>query len=159
MSSVQRPRARARVLARAIVAVALVTGVLAGCGGSRITPGPLESSISAAFARLYLRQQSLQGNPVPDIRSLHAQASCQKGSQATTQSGAGDDWVCRITFLVAGPATPVRALYNVNVQTNGCYSADGDGPASVNGTRTITGPGNQSRVNPLWLIDGCFDIG
>jgi hypothetical protein len=63
-----------------------------------------------------------------------------------------------VTYLVAGPSTPVIARYNVNVQTDGCYAADGDGPASVNGSRTITGPHYRQLVNPLWLIDSCFDV-
>ena len=58
---------------------------------------------------------------------------------------------------MAGPGYPVIAKYNVDVQTDGCYAADGDGPASVNGSPTITGPHYQQLVNPLSLIDGCFD--
>ena len=50
------------------------------------------------------------------------------------------------------------AKYKVDVQTDGCYAADGDGPASVNGSPTITGPHYQQVNNPLALIDGCFDI-
>jgi ABC-2 type transport system permease protein len=102
------------------------------------------------------------------VASLQARASCQKGTRSTAQSGAGDDWVCQITFVVAAsaaptastaPAPPVTAVYNVDVETDGCYAADGVGPVSINGTRTITGLGNQQRLNPLWLIDGCFDVG
>jgi hypothetical protein len=51
----------------------------------------------------------------------------------------------------------VIAKYNVDVQTDGCYAADGDGPASVNGSPTVTGPGYRQLINPLALIDGCFD--
>ena len=50
------------------------------------------------------------------------------------------------------------AKYNVNVQTDGCYAADGDGPASVNGSPTVTGPGSSQLDNPLALIDSCFDV-
>jgi ABC-2 type transport system permease protein len=103
-------------------------------------------------------QQAEQGNPRPAPQSLDSRASCQKGTPATAQHGAGNDWLCEITYLVAGPATPVIARYNVNVQTDGCYAADGDGPASVNGSRLITGPHYQQLTNPLWLMDGCFDI-
>ena len=73
------------------------------------------------------------------------------------QDGSGT-WLCQITYLVAGPGYPVIAKYNVDVQTDGCYAADGDGPASVNGSPTITGPRYVQVTNPLWLIDGCFDI-
>ena len=141
------------------IGAALAAGsILAGGCGSGITPPPLQHSISQAFSNLYLIQQVDQGYAKPALASLHTSANCQKGTQSSPQSGAGDDWVCYVTYLVAGPNTPVTATYNVNVQTDGCYAADGDGPASLNGSRTITGPGQRQVVNPLWLIDGCFDV-
>jgi ABC-2 type transport system permease protein len=149
-------RARLRAaLAAAAIAVAALS--LSGCGSSTgITPGPLQASISRAFASLYVLQQADQGNPRPRAASLHSRASCQKGTQADVQEGSGN-WLCAITYLVAGPGYPVVARYNVSVQTDGCYAADGDGPASVNGSPTITGRHSRQVVNPLWLIDGCFD--
>jgi hypothetical protein len=141
----------------AALGAALVVGVGA-CGSTGVTAAPLQASISRTFANLYVLQQVDQGNPRPSPRRLAARAQCQKGIPADPQSGAGSDWSCQVTFLVAGPATPVTALYNVSVQTDGCYAADGDGPASVNGSRTITGPGYRQIVNPLWLIDSCFDV-
>jgi hypothetical protein len=141
----------------------LIIGAAAGvglsaCGSTGITPNRLQQSISRTFANLYVLQQTEQGNPKPSVASLATRASCTKGTPDSAQSGAGDDWVCDVTYLVAGPATPVTAIYNVNVQTDGCYAADGDGPASVNGSRTITGPGYRQVLNPLWLIDGCFNL-
>jgi hypothetical protein len=142
----------------AVVAVTATAALgLAACGSTGITPAPLQRSISHTFANLYALQQVEQGNPRPSVPSVDARAACTKGTPAQAQNGAGNDWVCDITYLVAGPATPVTAIYNVNVQTDGCYAADGDGPASVNGSRTITGPGYSQVINPLWLIDGCFD--
>jgi hypothetical protein len=141
-----------------LVAVAASTLLVAGCGSTGITPAPLQASLSRTFANLYVLQQVEQGNPRPSVPSLAARTSCQKGTPNQTQSGAGNDWLCEVTYLVAGPSTPVIARYNVNVQTDGCYAADGDGPASVNGSRTITGPHYNQLVNPLWLIDGCFDV-
>jgi hypothetical protein len=148
-------RVRAAGVAGAAVAALLLT--LSGCGsGTGVTPGRLQASISHAFANLYVLQQVRQGNPRPHAASLHSRASCQKGTQADAQEGAGS-WLCAITYLVAGPGYPVVAKYNVQVQTDGCYAADGDGPASVNGSPTITGPHFRQVVNPLRLIDGCFD--
>jgi ABC-2 type transport system permease protein len=83
---------------------------------------------------------------------------CLKGTPATVQSGSGDDWVCDVRYFVDGIGVPVTAVYDVNVQTDGCYAADGDGPSSVNGSPTITGPHYQQVINPLALIDGCFDF-
>lgn len=154
---VRRPLPRPRLLALAVIGLTTSLGVSA-CSSTGVTPNRLESSIAETFSNLYVLQQVQQGNPRPEPNTLHTSASCQKGTPASPQNGAGNDWVCDITYLVAGPSTPVTAIYDVNVQTDGCYAADGDGPASVNGSRTITGPHYQAVVNPLWLIDGCFDI-
>ncbi|MCU4185289.1 hypothetical protein K6U06_13020 [Acidiferrimicrobium sp. IK] len=144
----------------AALAVAALAGLGAtGCSsGGGITAAPIEASISHAFTNLYLLQQKDMGNPVPDPAGLHTRATCLKGTPADPQSGAGADWTCDVTFLVAGPATPVTAIYNLTVQTTGCYAADGDGPAPLNGSRTVTGPGYRQVHNPLWLIDGCFAL-
>ena len=147
--------------AKALAALLAVTGAavaVAGCGPTVVTPPPLEKSIAQTFTNLYVLQQVEQGDPRPAVPALHTSAQCQKGTPATTQQGAGNDWVCLVTYLVDGPGTPVTATYNVDVQTDGCYAADGDGPASLNGSRTITGPGYRQLPNPLWLIDGCFDV-
>jgi ABC-2 type transport system permease protein len=156
MIQVRRHGPAARMAFVTLGVVFLMTA--SGCGSSGITPPPLQASISTTFSNLYVLQQIEQGNPRPDVGALRTHAACQKGTPATNQSGAGDDWLCEITYLVAGPQTPVTARYNVSVQTDGCYAADGDGPASVNGSRTITGPHFQPLLNPLWLIDGCFDV-
>lgn len=154
MSTVRR-RLRLPVLAAAAAAVALS---VTGCGGSsNLTPDRLQSSLSRTFANLYVLQQSEMGNPPVKAASLGSHTSCQKGGTLDVpQSGSGL-WLCQITYLVAGPGYPVIAKYKVVVQTDGCYAADGDGPASVNGSPTVTGPGYQSLINPLALIDGCFD--
>jgi ABC-2 type transport system permease protein len=139
-------------------AAAVLAGLLSGCGTTGITAVPLQASIGSTFANLYVLQQVEQGNPRPSAASLHTRASCQRGgTPATPQNGSGT-WLCLITYQVAGPGYPVVAKYKVDVQTDGCYAADGDGPASVNGSPTITGPHYQQLTNPLALIDGCFDI-
>lgn len=138
-------------------AAAVLAGLLSGCGSTGITAGPLQTSLASTFANLYVLQQVEQGNPRPAVGSLHSHASCQRGTPNTAQDGSGT-WLCQITYLVAGPGYPVIAKYKVDVQTDGCYAADGDGPASVNGSPTITGPHYQQLTNPLALIDGCFDI-
>jgi ABC-2 type transport system permease protein len=150
-----RRAVRPGVLAAAVAVPLLV--LLTGCGSTGITASPLQASISRTFANLYVLQQVQQGNPRPSLSSLHARASCQRGTPATPQDGSGN-WLCLITYEVAGPGYPVIAKYKVDVQTDGCYAADGDGPASVNGSPTITGPHYVQLVNPLSLIDGCFDF-
>lgn len=149
-------RARVRPALLAGLAVLLVT--LSGRGSDGVTPAPLQASMAQAFSHLYVQQQVALGNARTSLDRLHTKARCRKGTPATVQQGAGSDWLCAVTYLVAGPATPVVARYTVTVQTNGCYSADGDGPASVNGARTITGPRYEQVINPLRLIDGCFPL-
>ncbi|HEV2373557.1 MAG TPA: hypothetical protein VGS19_15460 [Streptosporangiaceae bacterium] len=145
-----------RAAAVAAGACAMVGLTVSGCGPTGLAAGPLQTSISTAFANLYVLQQVEQGNPRPSVLSLHAHTSCQKGTPATPQDGSGV-WTCLVTYYVAGPAYPVVAKYIVDVQTDGCYAADGDGPASVNGQQTVTGPHYEQVTNPLRLIDGCFD--
>ncbi len=143
--------------AAALAAGTILLLALSGCGSTGLTAAPLEASLSATFANLYALQQAEQGNPHPPVRSLHSHTGCQKGTPAAPQSGPGN-WLCYITYYPSGPAYPVIARYKVGVQTDGCYAADGDGPASVNGSPTITGPQYRQIVNPLALIDGCFDF-
>jgi ABC-2 type transport system permease protein len=148
-------RLRRTVLAAAAGMAAALTA--SGCTSTHLTPARLESSLSRTFANLYVFQQSQLGNPPVTAAGLDSRASCQKGgSLALTQEGSGV-WLCQVTYLMVGRGYRMTARYNVVVQTDGCYAADGDGPVSVNGAPTITGPGDRRLVNPLALIDGCFD--
>ncbi len=115
--------------------------------------------MASTFARLYVLQQVRLGQPPPDVAGLRATARCQRGSPTSQQSGAGNDWICQVTYLAGAPRAAARALYSLDVHTDGCWSADGDGPPPVNGLRTLPGPSGQARVNPLYLVDGCFDGG
>lgn len=146
---------------RTVLAGAAVASLLAlcvsGCGSTNITAAPLQTSLSSTFANLYQLQQVEQGNPRPSLHSLHAHTGCLKGTPATAQQGSGN-WLCYVTYYPSGPLYPVIAKYKVDVQTDGCYAGDGDGPASVNGSPTITGPNYVQLINPLSLIDGCFNI-
>lgn len=145
-------------MALAAAALAPVVALtVSACGSTGITSSPLQTSLSSTFANLYVLQQAEQGNPRPSLRSLHSHTGCLKGTPATAQSGSGN-WLCYVTYYPSGPEYPVIAKYKVDVQTDGCYAADGDGPASVNGSPTITGPHYAQIINPLALIDGCFDI-
>lgn len=140
--------------------MALTSGIaLAGCGFTGVSSPPLQASIARTFTNLYVLAQVDEGNPRPDPAALRTSADCRKGTPSTPQQGPGNDWVCYVTYLADGPATPVVATYNVDVRTDGCYAADGDGPASLNGSRTITDVSYRQVLNPLWLMDGCFDAG
>lgn len=138
----------------AVVAVALVA---TGCSPGALTAPHLESSVSTTFANLWAYHESEVGHPHPTPAALKASAACQKGLPTDPQHGAGADWVCRVTWLVDGPGTPVTATYTMSVQTDGCYAAEGDGPASVNGSPIITDAAGGSRVNPVFAFNGCVD--
>jgi ABC-2 type transport system permease protein len=148
-------RLRLPVLA-AIAAVAALSAT--GCSSStNLTPDRLQASLGRTFANLYVLQQADYGNPPVRVATLHSQASCQKGGTVDISQEGSGVWLCTITYLPAGPQYPVIAKYNVDVQTDGCYAADGEGPASLNESPTVTGPRFHQLINPLALIDGCFD--
>jgi ABC-2 type transport system permease protein len=153
----RRGRHRTRAAALAAGMITLLALSVSGCGSTGLTAPSLQTSLSRTFANLYVLQQAEQGNPKPSAASLDSHASCQKGGTLDIPQDGSGVWLCQITYLVAGPGYPVIAKYNVDVQTDGCYAADGDGPASVNGSPTITGPHYAQLINPLSLIDGCFD--
>jgi len=146
-----------RRAAWAVTVAALALLATSCSSSSNLTPDRLQPSLGATFANLYVLQQSEMGNPLVTTAGLDAHASCQKGGTLDVAQEGSGVWLCQITYLIAGPGYPVIAKYNVDLQTDGCYAADGDGPASVNGSPTITGPGYRQLINPLSLIDGCFD--
>ncbi|MFC0042268.1 hypothetical protein [Actinomadura rayongensis] len=138
----------------AVVAAAAVLAT--GCGTSGVTRARLNDAIAPTFAHLYVLQQSLRGRTVR-AADLRARADCGRGGPDVADSGAGNDWACTITWFNTGPGVAVNASYQVHVQTNGCYTADGDGPADLNGQQTITAADGATVANPLWEFDGCFD--
>jgi ABC-2 type transport system permease protein len=144
-----------RAAALLVLAAALVA-TLAGCGSGGLGESRLAASISGSFARLYTLQQAQEGNPKVSAQSLKASATCVNETDSSVTSGPGT-WLCSITYYVAGPGYPVIAKYKVDLKPGGCYAADGDGPQSVNGYPTITGPRYKQLINPLALIDSCFN--
>lgn len=143
-----------RRMAAVVVAGGLVIGS-AGCG-NHITVGRLDSAVAPTFANLYVLQQAQHGRKVT-VESLKSTAKCVRGDQSTPDKGAGEDWTCAVTWFKSGPDIPVVASYSLHVQTNGCYTAEGDGPIDVNGQPTVVTPDGDTVVNPLYKFDGCFD--
>ena len=133
--------------------------IVPGCSSTGISASAIGGSISRTFANLYVLQQGEMGSP-SSTRPPSALASCRKGTlQSQTQSGPGTDWRCGITFAPAGTNTLITAWYDLNVQANGCYAADEDGPDWLNGQSTISGPRFPAGTNnPLYLMDGCFEL-
>lgn len=147
---------RSAVTAAMVAAIAAVTLGSTGCGTSGITRDRLNHAVGPTFAELYALQQSLRGRQVT-AASARARADCARGGPATADSGAGNDWACTITWFDTGPNIARTAAYQVHVQTNGCYTADGDGPADLNGRQMIVAADGATVTNPLWEFDGCFD--
>ncbi len=149
---------RRRSAAAVVAAVAAGgAGLLSGCAPGPITAAHLQASVSTTFANLWVYHESEVGHPHPGAAALDATTVCLRGLPTQVQHGAGSDWVCHVTWLVDGPGTPVTATYNLNVDTDGCYAADGDGPASVNGSPIITDAAGGTRVNPMFQFNGCID--
>jgi hypothetical protein len=138
-------------------AAAVLLGLLGatGCGSSGITDERLNHAVGPTFANLYVLQQSLRGRTVT-AASMRPKATCTRGSSGA-DVGAGNDWVCSVNWFDTGPNITVTASYQVHVQTNGCYTADGDGPADLNGRQSIVAADGATVTNPLWEFDGCFD--
>jgi ABC-2 type transport system permease protein len=140
----------------AVAAIVAVLLGVSGCGSSGITGDRLNGAVAPTFANLYVLQQSLRGRKIA-AASLNSRADCTRGDASTADSGAGNDWTCTVTWFNTGPNIAVTASYQVHVQTNGCYTADGDGPADLNGQQMITAADGVTVTNPLWQFDGCFD--
>jgi hypothetical protein len=136
--------------AASAAAAAIAVGV-SGCG-SDITQARVEDAVGPTFAHLYARQQTLLGQGL--TLDPQASATCKRNDKSVSNSGAGDDWVCQLLLQVEGRPSSLYT-YELNINADGCYEADG--PPGLVGGRTLTTPSGQNRVNPLFAFDGCFD--
>ncbi|WP_265446805.1 ABC transporter permease [Flexivirga meconopsidis] len=139
----------------AIGTAAVAAGFGAG-GGSGVSGRAVEQSIATAYGHLYrLQSQELHRPDVPEAQ-LRSAATCTKGG-ATGGSGPGNDWRCVVTWRLPGVASTGSAIYQLDVQADGKFVADGDGPPPVNGYFQVRTPAGDSP-NPLWQIDGLIDL-
>jgi ABC-2 type transport system permease protein len=95
----------------------------------------------------------------PDVTEAQLQTAvtCDKGGGLTDNSGPGNGWRCVVTWHLPGVNAVGTATYQLDVNPDGRYVADGDGPKEVNGyflVRTPTG----DAPNPLWQVDGTVDL-
>jgi ABC-2 type transport system permease protein len=143
---------RVLVIATALVAV---LAVASNWGPTAITQNRLERSVVANFRNLTVLQQDYLGRPHAPGRDMRILPSCRRQGVATPTRGPGDNWVCALdVFTAALKQVPVN--YDVTVQTNGCYTAEG--PETYIGPLTIRDRQGRRRVNPLFRFDGCFDV-
>lgn len=146
---------RTPAVAVAAVAVALAP-LLGGCGSSAVTDDRVEQAMRTSFSHLFALQQRQRGLPV-DEADLNTRARCARGTPDSRRSGPGEDWVCNLTWRTRS-ATTGGAAYSLTVRADGCFTAEGDGPMDLNGTKTIVAQDGQAVINPLWAFDGCFPL-
>jgi ABC-2 type transport system permease protein len=140
--------------------LAVTVGVIAGATSvsrSGIDKAKLDRSLAMAFAHLYRVQTGELHRPDVTQAQLRTSASCDKGGSLVTDLGPGNDWRCVVTWHLPGATATGSAVYQLDVNPDGRYVADGDGPQEVNGffqVRTSTG----DAPNPLWQFDGSVDL-
>jgi ABC-2 type transport system permease protein len=139
----------------------LSAGVVAaatGATGSGIDAGKLQRSLATSFAHLY-RVQTQEVNHLNVTEAqLRTTASCTKGAGLVAQEGPGNDWRCSVYWHLPGVNDATgQAIYQLDVNPNGRYVADGDGPNEVNGYFVVHAPYGDAP-NPLWQFDGLVDL-
>jgi ABC-2 type transport system permease protein len=138
------------------VSVAVIAGATSA-SASGIDNVKLDRSLATAFAHLYRMQTTELHRPAVTEAQLRTSASCDKGGGLVVDSGPGNDWRCVVTWRLPGSAAVGSAIYQLDVNPQGRYVADGDGPQEVNGffqVHTSTG----DVPNPLWQFDGSIDL-
>jgi ABC-2 type transport system permease protein len=140
--------------------IAVTIGVVAvstGATSSGIDQNKLQQSVSTVFAHLYrLQEDELHRPPVTEAQ-LATSASCVKSEGLVAQEGPGNDWRCTVTWHVPGASITGQAIYQLDVNPNARYIADGDGPQEVNGFFLVHTAGGDVP-NPLWQFDGNVDL-
>jgi ABC-2 type transport system permease protein len=134
-----------------------VIAVSTPASSSGIEQDKLQRSFATAFAHLYRLQTQQLHRPAVTEAQLQAVATCEKGGGLADNSGPGNGWRCVVTWHLPGVTAIGTAAYQLDVNADGRYVADGDGPKEVNGyflVRTPTG----DAPNPLWQIDGTVDL-
>jgi ABC-2 type transport system permease protein len=153
-----------RALVRAVLPLAALLAVTVGviatatsASGSGIDKVKLDRSVSTAFAHLYRMQTGELHRPDVTEAQLRTSTSCDKGGGLVADVGPGNDWRCVVTWRIPGVTAIGSAIYQLDVNPDGRYVADGDGPQEVNGffqVHTATG----DAPNPLWQFDGAVDL-
>jgi ABC-2 type transport system permease protein len=137
---------------------AAVVAAATGATGSGIDQAKLQRSLATSFAHLYrVQSQELYHLNVTEAQ-LRVTASCTKGSGLVADEGPGNDWRCSVSWHLPGVNDAVgQAVYQLDVNANGRYVADGDGPNEVNGYFVVRTPYGIAP-NPLWQFDGLVDL-
>ena len=120
---------------------ALSAGVVAaatGATGSGIDASKLQQSLATSFAHIYPVQAQEVNHLHVTAAQLRTTASCTKGGGLEAQQGPGNDWRCTVYWHLPGVNDATgQAIYQLDVNANGRYVADGDGP--TRGERLLRG--------------------
>jgi ABC-2 type transport system permease protein len=153
-----------RVLMGAMLPLTVLLAVTAcviadatSASASGIDKAKLDRSLATAFAHLYRMQTRELHRPDVTEAQLRTSATCDKGGPLVEDLGPGNDWRCVVTWHLPGATATGSAVYQLDVNPDGRYVADGDGPQEVNGffqVHTSTG----DAPNPLWQFDGSVDL-
>jgi ABC-2 type transport system permease protein len=138
------------------VTIAVIAGTTSA-SRSGIDKPKLDRSLATAFAYLYRMQTTELHRPGVTEAQLRTSAACDKGGRLVEDVGPGNDWRCVVTWHLPRATATGSAIYQLDVNPDGRYVADGDGPQDVNGffrVRTPTG----DAPNPLWQFDGVVDL-
>jgi ABC-2 type transport system permease protein len=125
--------------------------------GSGISQAKVQRSVATAFAHLYRMQTAQLNRPAVTEAQLRVSAACDKGDGQADPQGPGNDWRCVVTWYLPGTPAPGTAVYQLDVASNGRFTADGDGPKEVNGYFVVRTPTGDAP-NPLWQFDGNVEL-
>jgi ABC-2 type transport system permease protein len=117
----------------------------------------VQRSVATAFASLYRVQTRALNRPDVTPAQLRATAACTKGGDQVAAEGPGNDWRCVVTWHLPDVPTAGSAIYQLDVNPLGRFTADGDGPKEVNGYFLVRTPAGD-EPNPLWQFDGTIDL-
>ncbi|MFI9251016.1 ABC transporter permease [Streptomyces sp. NPDC053069] len=140
-------------LAGLTAATVAVVAATTGATGSGISQDKVQRSLATEFAHLYRMQTEQLNRPAVTEAQLKATATCDKGSVRVAAEGPGNDWRCVVSWHLPGVEATGTAVYQLDVTSDGRFTADGDGPKEVNGYFLVRTPVGDAP-NPLWQFDG-----
>ena len=141
----------------AVSAVALALAV-PGATGSGIDEHKVETALATEFANLYPVQIGEIYHQAMNKSQLDVTAVCDRGGGLISADGPGNDWRCTVSWQVPDVSDATgQAIYQLDVNPNGRFVADGDGPKEVNGYFLVHAPYGNAP-NPLWQFDGNVDL-